>query len=410
MADAPKKPRKIKDLKARLGKTIAPETKKPGGAAVPPPNLGGAKEKAAAVVPPAAAKKPAPGGIVPPSIGGAPAPGGVVKPPFMKEPEPAAPAPSQRPADPFAPAEPSTRPQGPQEVRLVLDDKDVDDAEVGRKKKGKTFLLIGLGLLLGLLLGFGSGSVMDRRKLHNHAVNDAKDIYSALQESSAKISDVQRLIDQAARAAGGAGANKQPSVDYEAIEQLRQIERPFQANVFAHKSYNLFEPSTVDSLFTYYHNVGIVFDQISSLDSLTRGEERREELDAAASAAVESRSLPVGCVMKHAEGQYVCNLGYLQQGSEPGQLEVRATRTGRQHIERQVFQGGEVTEENAGEFVVLVNLNESQGVLGESGALFEDYLRKLTQLKALVDETAEVQGRLETGIGPIAAQEEVFAL
>ena len=49
------------------------------------------------------------------------------------------------------------------------------------------------------------------------------------------------------------------------------------------------------------------------------------------------------------------------------------------------------------------------GVLGEQASLFAEYVRDVGQVKALLDSTMEIQGRLENSLGEIAAKEEVFA-
>ena len=398
---AAKKPRKIKDLKARLGRTITPETKGDGDATVQPPGgaAAPAEAKPKAAVPP-------PGGIVPPPAAAKPAaPGGIVAPPFAQKEEPKAATPSQAPADPFAAAQPAAG--GPQEVRLVFDDSAVDDAEVGRKKKGRTMLVLGMGLFLGMLLGYGGGSVMNDRKTYNNAVRDGKDLYEAIRESSNTIEEAQRLVDQAVTAARG-GPGKAPSVDYEAMEALRGLEKPFEANVFSRKNYFLFEPQTVDSMFEYYNNINLIFSKIEGLVASTSGDERREELNDAAEAAGEASAL-TGCLVQIVENRFTCSLGYVTIPEDgDGSIELRPSRRSRRSASKQLYTGGDLAEAD-GEQVILINTERSMGVLGEQASLFAEYVRDVGQVKALLDSTMEIQGRLENSLGEIAAKEEVFA-
>ncbi len=393
---AAKKPRKIKDLKARLGKTIAPDTK--GGAAVTPPNLGGAPADA-------------PGGVVPPAISSPPGPGGVDAPPFMDEGAPAASAPVAAPAaaaDPFAPAAASAA--APQAMRFVVDGQEVDDIESGQQKKSKAPLLIGIGIILGLIVGGGVGSVNGTRRIHNMAIRDGKAVYESISESSSRLAEVQRLVNEAATAIRPA-AGTAPAVNYEAIEALQALENPFTANVFSRKSYSLYEPAVVDNLFEYYGDVQDIWARIERLSALTSGEERRTELNNSATAATEMASTLFGCAPKVAENRFVCNLGVLTPPSEGNEAwQVRASRTARRNVERQLFTGGELTPDNATNFVLLVNTAESTGVLGEPASLFADVAQQIQQLKALVDETVEAQGRLDASVGQIASQSEVTAL
>ncbi len=399
---ATKKPRKIKDLKARLGRTIAPNTPQGGDAVVPPPG---------SVTPPGGqASTPAPGGVVPPPGGVVPPPGGVVPPPSSAPPGIVTPpfaqkqqaSPPAAAADPFAAQQPAA---GPQEVRLVIDDKPVDDAEVGRQRKSRTPLLLGLGALVGLLLGYFSGSVMNDRKIHNMAVRDGKEIYAAVREASNTVSEAQRLIDQAVTKARGS-AGQPPSVDYESIEALRGLEKPFGANVFARKNYQLFRTDTVDALFDYYNRVNQMWNRIDSIVAMTAGDQRREELNNSA-ASMENATALIGCLIRVEDNRFQCNLGFvtLPEGGN-GKVSIRPSQRSRSSVEKDLYVGeGDLS---GGDYIILVNNQQSMGVLGTQSSLFAEYVREIGSLKALADETTEIQGRLETGLGEVASNEEVF--
>ena len=396
MADKPKKPKKIKDLKARLGRTIAPNTGK--GGVVAPPGAAPSKPEAGGVVPP-------PGGVVAPPSGPG-APGGIVAPPFGKKAEEAKAAAAAAAADPFSSPASGPVQAGPQEVRLVLDDSAVADSEVGREKKGKVAIILGLGVVLGLLLGYFLGGLNDRRSLHNTAVRDGKDLYDAVQEASGRLETVQAKVRDAVTAARGS-AGTPPSVDYEAIEAMNAIEKPFNAGTFARKHYSLFQPQTVDALFDYYNKVNVIWEHIGRVNGMTSGEERREQLNSAAVAAGDAAQM-IGCIPSINENRYVCALGFLEipEGSE-GQVMVRATKTGRQSVEKQLYAGQDLSDE-PDQYVLLVNNQQSMGVLGQQASLFADYVQRLGQLNTEIQAAVEVQGRLETELGQIASNEELF--
>ena len=384
MADDPKKPRKIKDLKARLGRTIAPNT--PG--AVVPPSVG--EKKSSGVVPPPSAAQ----GVPAPKMAKAAVP---VNSPFAPK-QPTAPPPSN---DPFAAAPASMAPQGPQEVRLVLDDSAVDDSEVGKKRRGRNVILLAMGALVGLILGFGVGSVMNDRKTTNLAIRDASAIHEAVQTASNKVLEAQRLVDQAAAAA----VASPPTVDYEAIDALRQIEKPFPADIFSGRTYFLFDPATVDAIFGYYRNTNEAWASIESIVGLTAGEDRREQLNTAAEAAGDSRSL-IGCIPGVTEDRMMCSLGFVEIEEET--VSIRASRRSRQAVEKVIY-SGQSLEDEPEQYVILINSSESQGVLGEQATLFNTYLREIAQLKQLLTATVVSQGAIESGLGPLAAREEMFA-
>lgn len=388
MADQPKK-RDIKDLKARLGRTVAP-TQKQAAAVAPPTGLGGA------VAPP--------GGVVPPSVPGVTGParpaGGVAAPPFMQ------PTPAQ-PPDPFASA---AVPAGPREVRIVVDEKPVEDAEVGRKKRLRNYILIAAGIVVGLVLGFGFGSTMGDRNTYALAVQDGKDIYAKVREASDTVNRAKRLVDQAVTAARG-GGGKAAAVDYEAIEQLRALKKPIDADAFSRKRYSAFNPGTVDALFQYYNNVQNIWERFTSLSARTLGPQQRRLLDNAARAAGEMATQQTGCVPSVVEEQWFCGLVFVHPPAEqteapPTKVMVSTTPTGRT-FEKTIYTGAEDQNLTASpdNFVILTHTIRSVGVLGQPASAFAEYQRDLMQIKQLMDQTVEVQGRLETELGNIARLE-----
>ena len=108
----------------------------------------------------------------------------VAPPPFARPaaaPAPSAPPPSN---DPFAAGAPQ---QGPREVRLVLDDKAVDDAEVGRKSSGRTAAIVGVSILLGLAIGGGVASMNNSRIYYNKQVRDGHEVYGHVTEAQTRL-------------------------------------------------------------------------------------------------------------------------------------------------------------------------------------------------------------------------------
>ncbi len=388
MADEAKKPRKVKDLKARLGRTISPGGAAAQGAVAPPPVVGA---KPGGVVPP-----PTMGGagVAPPGLGAR-----VPSPPFAQ--------PKKAEADPFAAKAASA---GPQEVRLVIDEKPVDDKEVGRARRGRVFLLVGVGLALGLLLGVGAGNGLKDRTLYNQAVRDGKDIYQTVRDASETITKAQRFIDAAVHTARG-GQGHSPAVDYQAIEALRALEKPLEANAFARKKYGAFNTSTVDKLFEYYNDVNLLWDKLGRLANRTLPEARRHALDESAEST-QNVTTPVGCVPAMTDNQLSCGLVYVRVPEDGDGLHalVRTQLRSNQEFEKIIFTGAEdqTLAESPDNYVVLVHPEHSIGVLGQQAGEFAQYSADLTEIKTLVDHTMEIQGQLETELGEIARLEELW--
>jgi hypothetical protein len=60
--------------------------------------------------------------------------------------------------------------------------------------------------------------------------------------------------------------------------------------------------------------------------------------------------------------------------------------------------------------VLLIDGAGSRGVLASQTGAFGEYVNSIREIKTLMDQTIEIQGRLTTSLGEIARLEEVFAL
>lgn len=387
------KPKKKRDLRARLGRTITPKTKgggapaaAPPGGAVAPPNLGGEEKKAT----------PAPAGVTPPPAGVAKPPAGigakpskgVAAPPFAQPAAQAAPAAS---ADPFA----AQAAQGPQVVRLEFDDKAVSEAEVGKKRPFTLFLVGGVTLAVGLAVGFFGGSTYENNKIFDRTIRDAQAIHASVTEASDTVEAAQRHIGAVATAATG---NQQegtpPAVDFDSIEALRALEKPFDAHEFNDKMYSALGPQVVNDLFDYNANVQSLWTEFQRLAGTTLPEARRTEL----AESIERSSGPAnyGAVLSLAEdGTINGSLAYISAGEEG--IMARATRGGQGRV-FQLYQAGEQEIASSPEFVLVIDAATSRGVLGESMGAFGQFVVQVNQIKTKIDQTVEIQGRLLTAI------------
>jgi hypothetical protein len=352
---------------------------------------------------------------VPPPMAGLGVPGipgaDVAPPPFMQKAKAEPPKP-KRPADPFAAGAPAAQ-AGPQEVRLVIDEKAMPDSESGRRGRGTVIIVAAVGIVLGLIAGYGVGSVVAENKTYNATVRDGKDIYQIVQGSSTKVNQATTIVNTLVTKARG-GPGKRPAVDYAAIEQLRAIEKPLSANDFSRKRYGAFAPPTVDALFEYYNTIQVVWDKFTSLANTTLPAARRTELDAAAGAASEIATRQVGLVPftvgdNIAGGLVIVDMPANRNQDEPlpEKLMVRS-RPGGPPAERTRYTGQPLTE-NPENYVLLVETARSIGVLGQQAGPFAEYQRDIMAIKQLMDKLVEVQGRLETELGNIAHLEETFA-
>jgi hypothetical protein len=198
-----------------------------------------------------------------------------------------------------------------------------------------------------------------------------------------------------------------PSVDYEAVEQLRALPTPFTAADFAGLNYTKFDRETVNSLFLYARQIGELWDEFDRMASRVLPEPRRKELDEAAQDETALTTSPTGCVPTLGEGGFRCGLVFVDMpDGAPGQkLKVRATR-GSKPFEKELYQGQDLRQ-NASNYVILTNPEQSEGVLGRRQNAFSEYRKDLAELSRAMDTALETQGALERGLGSVAGLEEI---
>lgn len=369
MSDELQNSKKVRDIRERLGRKTAPPPPQPleeGGVAPPPPALGG-------IAPP------------PGFVGGQAA----------------------KRSGPFG----GTAAQGSaqQEVRIVVDEQAVATAHEGKSRRvRKLMIMSGAGAaLVGLFLGVLSTTVMSRRTQYNVAVRDGKAVYQAVRTAGDKVGEAKVLLDRAvssAKSRPGEG----PSVDYEAIEQLRALPTPFSAGDFVGLQYTKFSRETVNSLFLYARQVDELWDEFDTVASRVLPNARRAELDEAAQDETALTTSPTGCVPTLGEGGFRCGLVYVdmpEADSTSSKLKVRATR-GTKPFEKELYQGQDLRQ-NASQYVILTNPDQSQGVLGRRQNAFSAYRKDLAELAKKMSATLETQGSVEKGLGSVAGLEEI---
>ncbi len=369
MSDELQKSKKVRDIRERLGRKTGPpppQASEEGGVAPPPPALGG-------IAPP------------PGFVGGQAA----------------------KRSGPFG----GTTAKAParQEVRIVVDEQAVATAHEGKSRRvRKLMMMSGAGAaLVGLFLGVLATTVMHRRSEYNVAVRDGKAVYQGVRGAADQVSEAKRLLDRAVSAAK-ARPGEGPTVDYEAIEQLRALPTPFTAADFAGLHYTKFNRETVNSLFLFARQVGELWNEFDVVAGRVLPQARRTELDEAAQDETALTTSPTGCVPTLGEGGFRCGLVYVDMpgdGAPVTKLKVRATR-GSKPFEKELYQGQDLRQ-NASNYVILTNPDQSEGVLGRRQNAFSEYRKDLANLARMMDATLETQGSLERGLGAVAGLEEI---
>jgi hypothetical protein len=368
MAEEEKQPRKIKDLKARLGRTIAPST---AAGPVTPPSFGAG----------------APGVAPPPS-------GVVAPPPFLQDEK----------ADPFAAA--AAAQGGSGEVRLVIDDSAaLEVTEKGKKERLRAVLIAAsITLAVGSVVGYGIGGTMSERGRYNLAIQASEDIYAAVDSATDPLIQANELINRIVRKAG------EYEIDWAALEELRAIPNPFHADSFSGRDYSLFGGQAVNSIFAFYRETSAAFGQISSFAQKNLSAAGKARLEAALEAEKGLKQPKDSDFargfgwMQHQTGCKPvldgpvprCDLVYVdtpplnEQGTQLTATTVNVGPTARrQSEERKLFTGQEDFRKKADELVILVNHPGSLGVLGEKASAYTEFVRDAARIKEALEEKVD---------------------
>lgn len=420
MSEQPKKARDIKDLKARLGRAPGGAPSMPGpvsGIPAPLPMPGGANPgiPRGAEVPAPFAPVPGPRNSMPSQTGRVPAstgrsmqppsdpfgpPPGAGAPFSVPSPAPgplSAPPPQQRhsqpiSSDPFAQAQPV---QAAREVRLVIDDKAVEDAEIGRRSGGKFIIAALVAAAVGVLVGWFVGGTQRERQLYDLVLQDAKDVYNAVGAATPKVEDAQKLLDRAVKSAAPA-AGKGIELDFKAIEELRKLEKPFPADVFSRKHYRALEPASVDLLFQYYNNTNLLWAKITTLGAKALTPAAKEGLTRSAKSAGDLALTDYGCIPFKADKDFGCGIVAVTKG-EDGKVTAN-TRQG--SYEKKLFTGEDLGSKTS-DYVIMIDKGRSGDVLSGSTNQFQSFARDLMDAKTLADQTVEMQGQLTKSLGNV---------
>jgi hypothetical protein len=311
---------------------------------------------------------------------------------------------------------------------LVIDDSAVKEDEIGRKSRGK---VIAAGTVLGLLglgIGFGIGSTKADRSQFAAAVRDGKDIYNKIQEVSKTVDSAKDLLKTAVDASSG-GPGKKASVDFNAIEQLVALKRPFSANEFHRRLYRAFGDNVVDELFEYYNDINLLWDGFTSLGAKTAGQGKREALTKSATATDGLLNTDYGMVLSKNGDMYAGGLVFVtippqpagdaapakpekrrgkkskESAAEGVKVKVSSSQGG-QEVDRTLFTGQSDLGDSFEKYVFMIDKVRSRTILGETANLFAKFRADLMELNSRMEKTQQMQGQLLKDLGPIASMKE----
>ncbi len=356
MADEPKKPRSLDDLKERLGKgTPRRPSRSPAFPVASPKGFGG----------------------VPP----------VVKAPFGA---PAAGPETSGEDEVFGVADGGAQPV--QEVRLTIDEADIARAHAGQKRWLRATLALLAVFVLGALMGGGFGSSLGDRKLFNLALDDALRIKSKVEEATPKVDAARKHVSDALTAASGSDAK--PSLDTAALDALFALEQPFKAGEFSRRRYSALNPATVDALFQYYNALTLAWQDVARLKSIAMSPAARKVLEDAAKSAGAGAGAASACIPLGGKGPARCALAFISEEKSDlgsGTIAVSESAAGAV-VNKEAYQSGDLESRHA----IIVDMGRSRGVLGRQTSAFDEYRGRLESIARQLT-LAETKGREVVG-------------
>jgi len=363
MAEEENQPRKMKDLKARLGRTIAPST------------------MSGPVAPPGAPTQ-APPGIAPPSFLTA-----------NKEEE-----------DPFA-ASAAAQSAGAQ---VVFDESAaLEIQEKGKQERTKAVIITAaVTALIAIGIGYAIGGVASQRDRFKSAIATSEEIYQSVDAAQAPLDEAYELISRITRKAA------EHEIDFEALETLRAMPNPFQAEAFAGKDYLLFNAQAVDSLFAFNREAAAVFTQISRFSQNALSANGRARLEAAVAADKNMKAArdsefakgfgwmehQIGCrpqtkgPVPRCELVYVDNPPLNEQGNQVTSAKVKAGPNPRSRpYEANLYTGSDDLAKNLEDYIILIDNEKSLGVLGEKASAFTEFVREANRIRTALEENVDAE-------------------
>jgi hypothetical protein len=399
------------NLKDRLKKTQVgaqnPAAPAGAGAVAPPP---GADLVAPPIAPPVAAGIPAPAMPAIPGIPGLS--GDVAPPPFVAEQQAQQAAAAQAAArakaaadDPFAAAHAAP---SPQDIRIVVDERPVDDKEVGRSRTG---LIVGVAgaALLGLALGFVGGQQSEVSSQGRQTLSALNGVREKAQAAANTLATVKTKVNQACERANipagdGEGqpqqaAAREPQVDMDLVNWFRTEggeNAPFGPDVFAARMGRL-TPEVSQKIAAVHVMFAQLWRDLGAHAAATgNGEAVTESMRAAADSS--AMTLKLGLIFKQpqANAPWVGVLTLAQNvNPQTGQVTLAALNGIPEPTRpRSIFTGAQpINQQNLPNTFVSVNVTDGLGPsLQRSSAMqWMQYRSRLMGLRNLVNQLDQAQ-------------------
>lgn len=316
-------------------------------------------------------------------------------------------------ADPFASAYAAPA-AGPQEVRLVIDDKPVDDKEVGRNKTGSLIALVATAVVC-IGIGAGVGNLVSSNSANASALRAVTDIRGEVTRVATLVNTAKEKIDHAAEAGNirvqregdegqaPAAPTHPPTVDEEFIAWIREQppEPPFSPAIFAGRAGRL-NPNLVGKLTLTALQVAKLWDELLTHGRRTNVPAVRESINSLNPA---TSPLARTYVVFVPNGQSVAATLALASGTPDaatGNIAFPAAGANQPALTRQLFTGAAPLMPSAIPSAAIT-LRPTPELLAAGAGRWRDYQERIRDLKATAEELSQTIEQLQQLLSPGAA-------
>ena len=321
-------------------------------------------------------------------------------------------APAQMHHDPFA----SMRPP----AGHTFDLRPVEDMQpVAKVKRGGMISLLviaGIILLVGVIVGIGSGITMGARRAWNQTNRAAKTVSKELSEMQKTITQIETAIGQGIQRAA---AEKHDRLSYDAriiddLEKVKLDPRPDTSKIF-HVDYFRLEDLAVDNLMAYYYDTIALYNEVERHVKKTKAD--KESLASFAAKQGEKAQANYGVVFTGGGKMVIANLVEMGTPVCKGggtdcamdQLEGFQIRS----AAGASWSTRKVASKPEGSIVVPLDrtpLLESVMAGSPEQARMEQYRGRYANIQLLLARLKQTQKPLQEAVNKAAARPDMFAL
>lgn len=304
-------------------------------------------------------------------------------------------------ADPFA-ASSAAPSAAMQDIKLIVDGKEVSDDEVGRQKTGSRIGIV-VAAVVALAAGYGLGDLRASKREAEKTTTAITEVRRAVDTAGGIVAQLKEKVDQAATAAGipaggeAEGQQQQPqqpqatatvSEDLASWFASQPPEPPFSETAYAGRVGRL-RPDVVGKLMKFHYELNEAWAELRRHTNLSQGANLatiRASLNDLQRVRGEYQRMMVVFARNTQDPPIIGTLVFAQPGAAPGSFTITPVPAGSQPT-RTWYTGGDIVPSLATVGVpVSVQGGVGQQVVRGLTGPWGEYVSRLRRLRSLADQ------------------------